>query len=106
VQDALTSNRYQLVLAMKCKDSAAAASALTCLGHVYTVRSEPGHVIFPVTNMNEIFMLWTYLKNESVSNSQYNCFLNFSISLAIINAALLISFKNVHVFGSPNYKGM
>ena len=38
MQDALTSNRYQLVLAMKCKDSAAAASALTCLGHVYTVR--------------------------------------------------------------------
>jgi hypothetical protein len=37
LQDALTSNRYQLVLAMKCKDSAAAASALTCLGHVYTV---------------------------------------------------------------------
>ena len=35
-KEALTSHRYQLVLAMKCKDSLAAASALTSLGHVYT----------------------------------------------------------------------
>ena len=35
-KEALTSHRYQLVLAMKCKDSQAAASALTSLGHVYT----------------------------------------------------------------------
>ena len=35
-KDALTPNRYQLVLAMKCKDTAAAAAALTSLGHVYT----------------------------------------------------------------------
>ena len=35
-KEALTSHRYQLVLAMKCKDSHAAASALTSLGHVYT----------------------------------------------------------------------
>lgn len=34
--EALTSHRYQLVLAMKCKDAQAAASALTSLGHVYT----------------------------------------------------------------------
>lgn len=31
-KDALTSHRYQLVLAMKCKDTHAAASALTSLG--------------------------------------------------------------------------
>jgi hypothetical protein len=31
-KDALTSHRYQLVLAMKCKDTQAAASALTSLG--------------------------------------------------------------------------
>jgi len=31
-KEALTSHRYQLVLAMKCKDSQAAASALTSLG--------------------------------------------------------------------------
>ncbi|EEB13728.1 rapsynoid, putative [Pediculus humanus corporis] len=35
-KEALTSHRYQLVLAMKCKDTQAAASALTSLGHVYT----------------------------------------------------------------------
>lgn len=31
-KEALTSHRYQLVLAMKCKDTQAAASALTSLG--------------------------------------------------------------------------
>lgn len=31
-KEALTSHRYQLVLAMKCKDTYAAASALTSLG--------------------------------------------------------------------------
>lgn len=31
-KEALTSHRYQLVLAMKCKDSHAAAAALTSLG--------------------------------------------------------------------------
>lgn len=31
-KDALTSHRYQLVLAMKCKDTSAATSALTSLG--------------------------------------------------------------------------
>lgn len=35
-KEALSSHRYQLVLAMKCKDSQAAALALTSLGHVYT----------------------------------------------------------------------
>jgi tetratricopeptide (TPR) repeat protein len=35
-KEALTSHRYQLVLAMKCKESHAAAAALTSLGHVYT----------------------------------------------------------------------
>uniref|UniRef100_A0A8W7PRL9 CHAT domain-containing protein n=1 Tax=Anopheles coluzzii TaxID=1518534 RepID=A0A8W7PRL9_ANOCL len=32
-KEALTSHRYQLVLAMKCKDTQAAAAALTSLGH-------------------------------------------------------------------------
>ncbi len=36
-KDALTSHRYQLVLAMKCKDTQAAASALTSLGKFYTI---------------------------------------------------------------------
>lgn len=34
-REALTSHRYQLVLAMKCKDTQAAASALTSLGNIY-----------------------------------------------------------------------
>ena len=32
IQDALTSNRYQLVISMKIKDNNAAAAALTSLG--------------------------------------------------------------------------
>ena len=39
-KEALTSHRYQLVLAMKCKDSLAATSALTSLGHVYTATGD------------------------------------------------------------------
>lgn len=39
-KEALTAHRYQLVLAMKFKDSHAAASALTSLGHVYTAISD------------------------------------------------------------------
>lgn len=35
-KEALTSHRYQLVLAMKCKDTQAAASALTSLGIIST----------------------------------------------------------------------
>ncbi|CAB0037124.1 unnamed protein product [Trichogramma brassicae] len=35
-KESLTAHRYQLVLAMKCKDGQAAAAALTSLGHVYT----------------------------------------------------------------------
>lgn len=34
-KDALTSHRYQLVLAMKCKDTQAATSALTSLGNLH-----------------------------------------------------------------------
>lgn len=37
-KEALTSHRYQLVLAMKCKDTQAAASALTSLGEL---KSQP-----------------------------------------------------------------
>lgn len=39
-KEALTAHRYQLVLAMKFKDSQAAASALTSLGHVYTATGD------------------------------------------------------------------
>lgn len=36
-REALTSHRYQLVLAMKCKDTQAAASALTSLGMYFQI---------------------------------------------------------------------
>lgn len=37
-KEALTSHRYQLVLAMKCKDTYAAASALTSLGECHYLK--------------------------------------------------------------------
>lgn len=40
-KEALTSHRYQLVLAMKCKDTQAAASALTSLGKLPSVTPVP-----------------------------------------------------------------
>lgn len=48
-KEALTSHRYQLVLAMKCKDNQAAALALTSLGiihHLFRLftQSRPGHI--------------------------------------------------------------
>lgn len=56
-KEALTSHRYQLVLAMKCKDTQAAASALTSLGNyaplqatlksistMFNISLFPGHV--------------------------------------------------------------
>jgi hypothetical protein len=62
-QDALTSNRYQLVLAMKCKDSAAAASALTCLGHVYTVITRVIAAGYTVINWGNVYTVirFTYV---------------------------------------------
>ena len=40
-KEALTSHRYQLVLAMKCKDTQAAASALTSLGKAAIANRHP-----------------------------------------------------------------
>jgi hypothetical protein len=54
-KEALTSHRYQLVLAMKCKDNQAAALALTSLGEL----KNPIHTIVSSQSINQSIWLVT-----------------------------------------------